>query len=1225
MSQLIPSTTPLRTFEDHTDVIHAVAVFPDRRRMITGSRDKTLRLWDLETGVILKKMVGHHEMVRTFAISRDGQFIASGGWSGELIAWHGETGKPLQAIGTAHPERILTLDFSPNGTVLVTASSDRTAKLWNTKTWHWVQGNQLHCMGIVRSVRYSPDGEILAVATNGDINIFNCGTRERVAEFKGHTGRNFCLAWTPGGTRLLSAGDQKDPTIREWDPSTWMQVGDPWTGHTHTVHAIAVNPGGTLVASASEDNDVRLWRLSDRQIIAIFQHSDCALCVTFSMDGKHILSGGNDKMISEWEVPDSELAQESNQILAINATARNAFIAGDLSTAEQLLTQEIDTDINNHTSYANRSLVMARMHHWDHALQDAIKSVTIQPSLTGYISKGIALCGKGKLGDARKELDLAFIFTNEDPKTIRFLLLIKAIVIFNADQHEEAILRIRKLADACPNNDTLACRVVEAYLHVQLGINALNGARYDEATDYFTAAVKSSTFSSNLDIHLIYEDLVMLFGWNLKSLWQNAHQKLCNALRQGGKLEEALGSFREMMNIIDETTKARCFAWSIAFRQDCSAFYLPKGDAAFTASNYDKAIDLYSVVIDLDFANDTVFANRSKARSEKMLWEDALLDAQKVIELNPSSHIGYQLKHKALHGAQRYNQAIRAFEVMLTKLDSAHDMQIRKLREHYISPSEVERDIRKSVDVQLDVTPRPVRLFNTTTGLLCDREGQLHAFKTSKEYNELLLSLTMKYADLRMERITEVVATYFRCAMLSHRWEGREPLLHDIKDKVVYQLKAASGLVKLQSFCEIVRKAGLHWAWVDSCCIDQQNNVEVQKSLNSMFAWYHHAALTIVYLSDVPHSSKSSALAKSAWNTRGWTVPEFLAPKVILFYQQDWTLYLDDHSPNHKESVEIMRELQDATGIDARALVAFQPGMRDAREKLQWASKRATTVPEDIAYSLFGIFRIQLPILYGENQQNALGRLLQEIVARSGDITALDWVGESSEFNSCLPANIVSYAAPPCTLPSLHEDEIQTAVSSLRNTVAADLALKLYTQLDKMSAPRFANCRLRLPCIAFWVTAQVRQGHGPVQEPAHFTYGVKADGLHDLEITTKDTLIQFVRPTLQTFLLVRPWNRCLLGLPDFAELHDFGDNTQSEDEDRTMPGSSVEQEPVDSESHSRALRLIARLGQPFSAFLLAQQHSGEYKRIASDCTIIAQIRDVASIHNMMDVRTLEIL
>jgi hypothetical protein len=81
--------------------------------------------------------------------------------------------------------------------------------------------------------------------------------------------------------------------------------------------------------------------------------------------------------------------------------------------------------------------------------------------------------------------------------------------------------------------------------------------------------------------------------------------------------------------------------------------------------------------------------------------------------------------------------------------------------------------------------------------------------------------------------------------------------------------------------------------------------------------------------------------------------------------------------------VEIMLELEDATGIDAHALIAFQPGMRDARETLQWASMRVTTVPEDIAYSLFGIFGIWLPILYGENAHNVLGRLLQEITSSS--------------------------------------------------------------------------------------------------------------------------------------------------------------------------------------------------------------------------------------------------
>ena len=489
-----------------------------------------------------------------------------------------------------------------------------------------------------------------------------------------------------------------------------------------------------------------------------------------------------------------------------------------------------------------------------------------------------------------------------------------------------------------------------------------------------------------------------------------------------------------------------------------------------------------------------------------------------------------------------------------------------------------------------------------------------------------------------MERLQKVVAPYFHFAMLSHRWEASEPLLNDIKDEDVYKLNPVGGIFKLQSFCRTARDAGYHWAWMDTCCIDQTNNVNVQESVNSMFVWYRHSALTIIYLSDVPPSSKSGALAKSTWNKRGWTVQEFLAPKIVLFYQKDWTLYLDDRSPNHKASTAIMQELADATGIDARALVAFHPGMKGAREKLQWVSTRVTTLQEDIAYSLFGIFGINLPVIYGEKKQNALGRLLQEIVARSGDITALYWVGKSSKFNSCLPADITSYQAPPSTLQSLPEDDIQTLVSSLRNAVAVDLASKLYTLLDNLSPPRFGNCRLQLPCIAFRVTT-VRRSHDRHQE-ASLNYEVIADGLHDLLITTEDKLIQFspAKPTSQTFFLIRPWNRDLLGLPDFAEppkFAHFPEYTEDAGSDYSTPPESPsddspgvppgQQGPVNSEFHSGTLRLVARLGQSFDAFLLAQQRGGEYKRIASDRNIIAQVKDTQAVRNMMDIRILEIL
>ncbi|KAG1821951.1 WD40-repeat-containing domain protein [Suillus subaureus] len=282
------------------------------------------------------------------------------------------------------------------------------------------------------------------------------------------------------------------------------------------------------------------------------------------------------------------------------------------------------------------------------------------------------------------------------------------------------------------------------------------------------------------------------------------------------------------------------------------------------------------------------------------LYAEALSDAEKVIEINPSSYLGYELMHAALRTAQRYH-AFEAFTTMLFKLDNTSDSQIRQLCQRYVSSSERCADQR----IHGEYMVRRAFVFIGVRG------------------------------PLQTELIKEAVAKYFSWVMLSHRWERKEPLLHDIQGRGIYDLDPVGTIVKLQMFCKVARGSGHRWAWSDTCCIDQNNNVELGASVNSMFIWYHHSALTIVYLSDVLPLSESGALANSIWNTRGWTVQEFLAPKIVLFYQADWSLYLDDRSRNHKESISIMSELERSTGINARALVAFRPGMRDAREKLQ--------------------------------------------------------------------------------------------------------------------------------------------------------------------------------------------------------------------------------------------------------------------------------------------------
>ncbi|KAL4080777.1 hypothetical protein J3A83DRAFT_4045379, partial [Scleroderma citrinum] len=233
----------------------------------------------------------------------------------------------------------------------------------------------------------------------------------------------------------------------------------------------------------------------------------------------------------------------------------------------------------------------------------------------------------------------------------------------------------------------------------------------------------------------------------------------------------------------------------------------------------------------------------------------------------------------------------------------------------------------------------------------------------------------------------EVVSTYFQYVTLSHRWGRFEPLLRDIEGRVIYDLDPTDGLLKLQSFCFSSCKHGYLWVWADTCCIDKESSAELHEAIGSMFSWYRQSALTMVYLSDV---SEGDALSSSEWFERGWTLQELLASNNILFFKQDWTIY-GDGILNHKESSCIIHELEQATGIASQHLIHFYPGVDDARSRLQWASTRYTTRGEDIAYSLLGIFNLHMPVLYGESAENAIGRLLAEVISKSGDTSILDW------------------------------------------------------------------------------------------------------------------------------------------------------------------------------------------------------------------------------------------
>jgi len=216
-------------------------------------------------------------------------------------------------------------------------------------------------------------------------------------------------------------------------------------------------------------------------------------------------------------------------------------------------------------------------------------------------------------------------------------------------------------------------------------------------------------------------------------------------------------------------------------------------------------------------------------------------------------------------------------------------------------------------------------------------------------------------------------------AILSHRWEAGEVTFKDLTDGTS---KGKAGYGKIQFCGEQARRDKLEYFWVDTCCIDKSSSAELSEAINSMFHWYQEAARCYVYLSDVSTGDRKasdtsaectweSAFRASKWFTRGWTLQELLAPRSVEFYSRE------GKSLGNKTTLE--QQIHEITGVPATALRQYSFSQFDIDERFSWAKSRQTTRGEDKAYSLFGIFDVQMPLLYGEGEVKAFLRLREAI------------------------------------------------------------------------------------------------------------------------------------------------------------------------------------------------------------------------------------------------------
>jgi WD40 repeat protein len=336
----------LKTFAGHEDRVTALAFAPDGKTLASGSRDSTIRLWDLATGIGRRKLVGQEGEVRSLAFFPDGKTLASGSRN-SICLWEAETGwqtckldssmdwhqtvstqpRALQeAVSTGKAETwvrqwmpggenilanlrapggIAAVAFSADGQWAAVGHRDRHICLRELPSGKELRRLEGHATDI-HSVATSLDCQMLASSAGSGIEaeifLWETATGNKMQQLKGHGDAVGSLAFSPDG-RMLASGSW-DSTTRLWDLTSGQRLRT-LKGHSLSVYSIAFSPDGRRLASGGSfgtlDKPVRLWEVdSGKQIAKLSGHRDKVFAVAFSPDGTTLASGSEDKTIKLW-------------------------------------------------------------------------------------------------------------------------------------------------------------------------------------------------------------------------------------------------------------------------------------------------------------------------------------------------------------------------------------------------------------------------------------------------------------------------------------------------------------------------------------------------------------------------------------------------------------------------------------------------------------------------------------------------------------------------------------------------------------------------------------------------------------------------------------------------------------------------------------------------------------------------------------------------------------
>ena len=336
--QVLQNSTIARSVSNmhHENMVGTIAFSPDGKYVVSGSWDRSARVWDAFSGGEIARMP-HEGNVISVVFSPNSKYIASGSWDNTARVWEATTGKEIARV--THEQRVNGVACSPDGKYVASGSDDHTARVWETTTGQEIA--RMTHQARVNVIAFSPDGNYIASGSDDhSVRVWEVVTGQEIAQFT-HEGNVISLSYSPDGSYVVSGSSGNDDyTARVWEATTGqeiarteyddsvnsvafssdsqyvvsasgnhiVQVWEATTGieisqmiHDSNVRMAAFSPDGHYVVSASRDGTARVWETKTGKEIARMTHEDRVWAVSFSPDGRYAVSSSSDHTVRVWE------------------------------------------------------------------------------------------------------------------------------------------------------------------------------------------------------------------------------------------------------------------------------------------------------------------------------------------------------------------------------------------------------------------------------------------------------------------------------------------------------------------------------------------------------------------------------------------------------------------------------------------------------------------------------------------------------------------------------------------------------------------------------------------------------------------------------------------------------------------------------------------------------------------------------------------------------------